>query len=91
MDSLAPNERVCKAPECSNTLSKGSGRGFCPKCYRRLPDVKARANAKLRERRRLTNCAVDKKYEKTKKGFLMRLYRNMQSRVQGVQKKKHHL
>jgi hypothetical protein len=31
------------------------------------------------------------KYEKTKKGFLMRLYRNMKSRITGVQSKKHHL
>lgn len=30
-------------------------------------------------------------YEKTPHGFLMRLYRNMQSRVTGVQKKKAHL
>jgi len=31
------------------------------------------------------------KYEKTKKGFLMRLYRNMESRVSGIQKIKYHL
>ncbi len=31
------------------------------------------------------------KYEKTKPGFLMRLYRNMKSRITGVQCKKHHL
>lgn len=31
------------------------------------------------------------KYEKTKRGFLMRLYRNMQSRVTGVQRAKYHL
>ncbi len=30
-------------------------------------------------------------YEKSKKGFLMRLYRNMKSRVTGVQKLKQHL
>lgn len=30
-------------------------------------------------------------YEKTKKGFLMRVYRNMKSRIEGVQKKKYHL
>lgn len=35
--------------------------------------------------------ATCNKYEKTKRGFLMRIYRNMQSRVDGVQKKKHHL
>ena len=47
--------------------------------------------ARQRERRRLTGNAVTKKYEKTKKGKLMRLYRNMQSRVNGNQKAKHHL
>lgn len=30
-------------------------------------------------------------YEKTPQGFLMRLYRNMKSRISGVQKQKHHL
>lgn len=46
---------------------------------------------KQRERRKLNNNATTKKYEKTKKGFLMRLYRNMKSRVEGVQKLKYHL
>lgn len=32
-----------------------------------------------------------KKYEKTRKGLLMRTYRNMKSRVLGIQKKKAHL
>lgn len=32
-----------------------------------------------------------RKYEKTRQGFLMRAYRNMQSRITGVQSKKHHL
>jgi hypothetical protein len=32
-----------------------------------------------------------KRYEKTKHGFLMRLYRNIKSRITGVQKKKYHL
>lgn len=44
-----------------------------------------------REYRLRTGNALTKKYEKTKKGFLMRLYRNMQSRVTGVQKAKFHL
>lgn len=39
-----------------------------------------------RKRRKICN-----RYEKTPKGFLMRLYRNMKSRVSGVQKAKHHL
>lgn len=44
-----------------------------------------------RNYRRLNNNSSTKKYEKTPKGFLMRLYRNMQSRVDGVQKIKFHL
>jgi ribosomal protein L35 len=47
------------------------------------------------ERQRLyrqkTNNASTKRYERTKSGKLMRIYRNMQSRVNGVQKGKHHL
>ena len=48
-------------------------------------------NLYQRERRKLNGNAYTKKYEKTKKGFLMRLYRNMKSRVTGVQKLKVHL
>lgn len=48
-------------------------------------------NAKQRERRRANGNAACKRYEKTKPGFLMRLYRNMQSRVNGVQWRKYHL
>lgn len=41
---------------------------------------------------RLKNSNLDtKKYEKTKKGFLMRTYRNMKSRTSGVQRLKSHL
>lgn len=48
-------------------------------------------NARQRERRRANGNAPCKKYEKTKAGFLMRLYRNMQSRVNGIQWRKFHL
>lgn len=48
-------------------------------------------NLKQREYRAKTNNKETKKYEKTKNGFLMRLYRNMQSRIDGVQKLKAHL
>lgn len=44
-----------------------------------------------REWRKKTQNKSTKKYEKTPKGFLMRTYRNMQSRVTGVQSKKAHL
>jgi len=46
---------------------------------------------KQRDRRAANGNAATHKYEKTKNGFLMRLYRNMQSRICGVQKLKHHL
>jgi hypothetical protein len=41
--------------------------------------------------RKENNNAYTKKYEKTHNGFLVRKYRNMLSRVSGVQKKKNHL
>jgi hypothetical protein len=44
-----------------------------------------------RERRLFNENAYTKKYEKTVNGFLMRLYRNMKSRITGVQHKKAHL
>lgn len=44
-----------------------------------------------RARRKLTGNADIKKYEKTKKGFLVRKYRNMLSRIVGIQKVKFHL
>lgn len=44
-----------------------------------------------KEYRLKTGNAATKRYEKTKNGFLMRLYRNMESRVNGIQRKKHHL
>jgi len=51
--------------------------------------------SKINERQRLlrqqNGNAHTKKYEKTPKGFVMRLYRNMQSRVRGVQWQKKHL
>lgn len=48
-------------------------------------------NKKQREQRALNGNACTKKYEKTEKGFLVRTYRNMLSRVNGVTKNKNHL
>ncbi len=48
-------------------------------------------NLYQREYRRKTGNRCTFKYEKTVKGYLMRTYRNMLSRVTGVQKKKAHL
>jgi len=52
---------------------------------------KENQNKKQRERRLLDGNKNTKKYEKTKNGFLVRCYRNMKSRINGVQKAKFHL
>jgi hypothetical protein len=54
-------------------------------------EKRIRHNERQRIRRSQTKNSSTKKYEKTKGGFLMRLYRNMESRITGVQKQKHHL
>jgi len=46
---------------------------------------------KQRAYRKKNEDRCTRKYEKTPNGFLMRKYRNMQSRVLGIQKKKKHL
>lgn len=56
-----------------------------------IEEKRLELNARQREYRKSNGNSVCKKYEKTKKGFLMRLYRNMESRVTGVQKQKYHL
>jgi len=48
-------------------------------------------NPHAHKKRRTEHPTVDKEYEKTPGGFLMRAYRNMKSRVTGVQKKKFYL
>jgi|32_taG_2_1085360.scaffolds.fasta_scaffold84018_2 hypothetical protein len=48
-------------------------------------------NRKQREYRQRTKNSCTTKYEKTPNGYLMRKYRNMKSRVNGIQKLKHHL
>jgi hypothetical protein len=44
-----------------------------------------------RDYRTRTDNVCTKKYEKTPNGFLMRMYRNMQNRIKGIQKLKSHL
>lgn len=46
---------------------------------------------KQKEYRARTGNAATKKYERTKKGKLMRNYRNMESRINGIQWRKAHL
>jgi len=53
--------------------------------------TKQQINAKQREYRFKTGNLCTHKYEKSVNGFLVRLYRNMKSRVTGVQKLKFHL
>jgi hypothetical protein len=53
--------------------------------------IKEEKNLKQRLARKANNNFHTKKYEKTKKGKLMRTYRNMKSRVEGILKKKSHL
>lgn len=48
-------------------------------------------NELQRERRNLNSNKTTKIYEKTKKGYLVRTYRNMLNRVKGILKKKAHL
>lgn len=48
-------------------------------------------NKKQRETRAKNGDSATKKYEKTPNGYLMRTYRNMESRVKGIQKLKAHL
>ena len=48
-------------------------------------------NEKQKQYRIVTKNKATQKYEKTPKGFLVRTYRNMLSRVTGVQKNKAHL
>ena len=53
--------------------------------------TKEERNRLRREYRKMTGNIDTHLYEKTIKGFLMRKYRNMESRVTGVQKLKSHL
>ena len=56
-----------------------------------IPHILSRQKEPLRLPWQGTKSEWSKVYEKTPKGFLMRTYRNMQSRVSGVQRKKAHL
>lgn len=53
--------------------------------------TKAQKNKNQREYRKRTFNKCTLKYEKTINGFLVRLYRNMKSRITGVQRFKFHL
>ena len=48
-------------------------------------------NARQRANRKQSGNVATRRYEKTTRGFLMRTYRNMESRVKGIQWRKAHL
>jgi hypothetical protein len=80
--------KSCSIAGCAN---KYFCRGYCGVHWVHATGKTESRNLWERKHRRLAGNADTRKYEKTPKGFLMRLYRNMQSRVTGVQKAKFHL
>lgn len=88
-------------------LKKANYMKQCKKCgvekplteFKKHPETRDRLSGKCKpciniernEYLKRTNSATIKKYEKTKKGFLVRMFRNMKSRVTGIQKAKYHL
>jgi hypothetical protein len=73
---VKPIESYGKHPDCV-----GGRAAVCKACV----------SLRLRDYRKRTRNRSTRTYEKTPKGFLMRTYRNMQSRVSGVQWRKAHL
>ena len=63
---------------------------MCMEKYNKWKDRKF-LNEYQREKRKLNGNLYTRTYEKTINGFLMRMYRNMKSRVSGIQQKKAHL
>lgn len=80
------NRTVYSAPDFIGGGSTGVGDILSPEAEIR----RNRATWQREHRRKIGNIHT-KRYEKTVNGFLMRTYRNMQSRVTGVQQKKAHL
>jgi hypothetical protein len=78
--SCCKNEKELKCFRSNKARPDGLG-VYCRDCER----VKQKIYRKDR------TGEYSKKYEKTKVGFLMRLYRNMLSRISGVQKEKYDL
>lgn len=61
------------------------------KSYRRKYDTSGKYKEWRKKYRKKIGNSGSKRYEKTLNGFLMRLYRNMYSRVYGIQRQKWHL
>lgn len=62
----------------------------CLKCHKKV-HAKGLCSPHYSKRRRELNPNRDWEYEKTFSGYLMRIFRNMLSRIEGVQKMKYHL
>lgn len=80
--------RKCSVDSCDR---QNHAHDLCAFHLWRRPGAKEKILAQQRERRAREGNKTTKKYEKTKPGFLMRAYRNMLSRVSGVQSQKAHL
>lgn len=75
---------LCKGSNGSYVWEFEGKRGMANTCR----DCRKKYSNKYRQN---THNKTTHKYEKTKPGFIMRLYRNMLSRITGVQKQKAHL
>lgn len=85
------NKEACEI--CGN-ISIGKMNGIYPYCSPSCMTTliwKYIKKRKTKEELFLYKKNFSKKYEKSFLGYLMRKYRNMKSRIAGVQKKKHHL
>jgi len=82
-------ERVCRKCAIQKDLEDFPRKSDCALGHR--PICQDCVNTYQRERRVRTSNSETKRYEKSPEGFLMRAYRNMKSRVTGVQKKRAHL
>lgn len=81
------SKKKCKCHKCGKQVLRIEPKKntTCKECQRK------RENYVRRKNRRRGKDTYTEKYEKTKKGFLVRKYRNMKSRVLGIQKLKAHL
>lgn len=73
---IKPSDQFKKHTSTKDKLSN-----FCRIC----------TNERQAEYRKRTHCFATKSYEKTLNGYIMRMYRNMASRINGIQKAKAHL
>ena len=87
------NCRICNKEFIAKNARSAMCSRDCKLQNRRDWDNKNRDKLRAQDRARYHNGgkAYYAKYEKTPKGFLMRKYRNMQSRILGIQKMKAHL